>query len=97
MQQRQEMVSLFGTGRFTIVALAESFGVSRKTAAKWLARYADGGMEALTDRSRAPYRHPNATPPGVVAAILRAKAAHPHWGPEKLFPPADAPEALASA
>jgi len=76
-----------------VAELAVAFGVSRKTAYKWLGRSAQGGVEGLQERSRAPQRHPNATPEPVVAAVLRAKARHPRWGPAKLQPvPQEPPE-----
>lgn len=85
MKERMEMVSLFRTGRYTVSGLARRFGVSRKTAHKWLGRYAREGVLGLDERSRAPYRRPRATPTPVVLAVLRAKEAHPTWGPAKLL------------
>lgn len=66
--------------------VAEAFGVSRKTAHKWLHRFTEEGGPGLADRSRAPHRHPNATPAVVAAAVVQAKLAHPSWGPLKLRP-----------
>lgn len=86
MKERLQLVSLFETGRYTVAELAEEFGVSRKTAYKWLERFAQEGVLGLEERSRAPQRHPNATPTPVVTSVLRAKAAHPTWGPAKLQP-----------
>jgi transposase-like protein len=60
MQQRQELIALYRTGRFTVTDLAAHFGVSRKTVHKWVARVATGDTDLL-ERSRAPKRHPNAT------------------------------------
>lgn len=96
MQQRQELIALFRTGRFTVTELAASFHVSRKTAHKWLARFAAEGDAGLLERSRAPACHPNATPPPVVDALLRLKAQHPTWGPAKLHAPEDAPSEVAA-
>lgn len=42
-----------------------SAGVSRKTFYKWLARYREGGTEALGERSRRPLRSPGSTPADV--------------------------------
>lgn len=93
MNERLQLVSLYGTGRYTVAELAEQFRVSRKTAYKWLARFAQDGAAGLQEGSRAPHRHPNATETPVVLAVLRAKAAHPTWGPAKLLPgPEEAPE-----
>jgi len=40
-------------------ANGREFGISRKTGYKTLGRCNDSGPEALTDRSRRPYRHAN--------------------------------------
>jgi len=90
MEERMKLVSLHQTGRYSVAQLARDFGISRKTAYKWLWRFSGDGVEGLRERSRAPHRHPNATPIEVVQAVLRAKAAHPTWGPAKLQPPPEA-------
>jgi transposase InsO family protein len=48
--------------RWTVAAAAEAAGVSRRTAAKWLARYRSEGRDGLRDRSSAPKRIPHRTP-----------------------------------
>ena len=48
---------------------AEAAGVSARTAGKWVARYRAEGEAGLIDRSCAPGRVHNATPPERVAAI----------------------------
>jgi transposase InsO family protein len=47
---------------WTLAAAGAAAGVSERTAAKWLARYRGGGVEALADRSSAPLRVPRRTP-----------------------------------
>lgn len=94
MDERERLVRLYTTGRYQVSELAEAFGVSRKTASKWLNRYQREGVAGLRERSRAPGHHPNATAPAVEAAVLRAKAAHPTWGPLKLRPPETEPGAV---
>jgi hypothetical protein len=42
---------------------AESLGVSRATAYKWLARYRQHGQAGLADRSSRPHRCPHASRP----------------------------------
>ena len=85
MKERLKMVSLYETGRYTVTELARDFKVSRKTAHKWLGRFADEGISGLNERSRAPHRRPRATPDEVVLAVVRAKQAHPTWDPAKSF------------
>lgn len=94
MKERLQMVGLHQVGRFAVAELAEMFGVSRKTVYKWIARFAAEGAAGLEERSRGPRRHPNATPGAVVEAVLRAKRAHPSWGPAKLLPGAQDPQEL---
>ena len=60
------------------------FGVSRKTGYKWLARYREGGVEGLRDRSRAPLHHPQAVPEAITERCLALRRAHPTWGPVKV-------------
>ncbi|MEE8363989.1 MAG: helix-turn-helix domain-containing protein [Dehalococcoidia bacterium] len=64
--------------------LCRRFGVSRKTGRKWVGRYRELGPEGVRDRSRAPLRHPNATPPDVVAAMIEKKLKYPTWGAGKV-------------
>jgi len=93
MRERLQMVTLYETGKYSVTELAKQFKVSRKTAHKWLERYSKEGTAGLSDRSRTPQRHPRATPEAVVRALVRAKQAHPTWGPAKLFPgPEEEPE-----
>lgn len=54
MEQRMRFVSLADSGQFGVKELCESFGISRKTGHKWLARYRAEGSKGLADRSRAP-------------------------------------------
>ena len=97
MKEREQLVQAYTTGRYTVGEIAETLGVSRKTAHKWLQRFAEEGFVGLADRSRAPRRHPNATPPTVVNAVVREKLAHPTWGPLKLRPGAPDPPAVVAA
>jgi transposase InsO family protein len=48
---------------------AEAAGVSARTARKWVGRYRAEGEAGLLDRSSAPHRVHNVTPPGLVEAI----------------------------
>ena len=59
--------------------LAREFGISRKTGYKILNRYKEHGLEALTDRSRRPWRYANQLPAQVETLIVRAKREKPHW------------------
>ena len=64
--------------------LCAEFGISRKTGYKLFDRYKDYGLEALTDRSRRPYRQANRLPAPVEATIVRLKREYPGWGAPKI-------------
>jgi transposase InsO family protein len=64
--------------------LCREFGISRKTGYKILDRYQECGLEALTDRSRRPFRYGNQLPFQVETAIVQLKKEKPHWGARKL-------------
>ena len=62
---------------------AESLGVSRATAYKWLARYRVHGQAGLADRSSRPHRCPHALTPDQVRRVLAARRRH-RQGPHRL-------------
>jgi hypothetical protein len=49
-----------------------------------LDRYKECGLEALTDRSRRPWRYGNQLPQQVEAAIVNLKREKPYWGARKI-------------
>ena len=67
----------------SVAALAEIYGISRKTIYKWLDRHASEGVAGLADRSRAPLHCPGRLSQDVIAAIIAARQRW-HWGPRKL-------------
>jgi transposase len=69
----------------SITELCARYGISRKTAYKWIERYRHEGEAGLADRSRRPHRSPQATDPEVIAALLEARRRHPSWGADKLL------------
>ena len=64
--------------------LCAEFGISRKTGYKIFDRYKDCGLEALTDRSRRPFRQANRLPAQLEAIIVRLKREYPGWGAPKI-------------
>jgi transposase InsO family protein len=68
----------------SVTELCEDFGVSRKTAYKWWARYRQYGRAGLTERSHAPAVVPWAITEAQAEAIIGLRRAHPSWGPKKL-------------
>lgn len=65
--------------------LCARYGVSRKTAYKWVNRYLEDGPDGLWERSHAPERSPHRTPDEVEQAIVQQRLRHPSWGPKKLL------------
>lgn len=65
-------------------ALYRHYGIDPKTGRKWIGRYREGGLAALTDRARRPVTSPRQTPPAVEAAVVALRTAQPTWGGRKL-------------
>src|SRR4051812_35516640 len=55
---------------WTLTSAAAAAGVSRRCARKWVGRYREAGVAGLADRSSAPKRVANRTPPERVAVIV---------------------------
>ena len=84
MSSREEFVVLAQAPGANIRPLCRRFGISSRTAYKWLSRYADAGAAGLPDRSRRPHHSPRRTPPAVEAHVLGVRQAHPTWGGRKI-------------
>jgi putative transposase len=67
-----------------MAGLCREFGISRKTGYKILGRYEDCGLEALTDRSRRPYRQANQLPMQIEKLIVSLRQDKPTWGAPKI-------------
>jgi transposase InsO family protein len=67
-----------------VVAVAEKHGLSRQTVHSWLSRYAEGGLEALADRSHRPRSCPHQMDPVVEVRLVELRFLHPGWGADRL-------------
>ena len=85
MDQKTQFIADVLRGTLSVVELCDSYGISRKTAYKWIDRYLKEGPGALLERSRRPENSPNSTPPELVQAIIDARRHHPSWGAKKLL------------
>lgn len=85
MEQRLDFVREYATELFTMTELAAQYGISRKTAYKWVERYEANGALGLRDGSRRPHHSPQATDPELVEAVLAPRRRHPRWGAKKLL------------
>jgi putative transposase len=84
MDQRVALVADWLRDEWTMTELAERYGISRKTAYKWVERYDTDPASGLVERSRAPHTHGRAMSPGVAAQVIALRRTHPTWGPKKL-------------
>ena len=83
MDQRVELVSLARQPGVNRRELCRRFGISTKTAYKWLGR-ADGDGDWAADRSRRPHETPSRTAAALEAAVLQIRDRHPAWGARKI-------------
>src|SRR6202165_3315290 len=83
MEERLRFVARLLEGE-EMAALCREFAISRKTGYKIFDRYKESGLQALTDRSRRPWRYGNQLPAQVEAAVLNLKREKPHWGARKI-------------
>lgn len=68
----------------SVAALARGAGVSRKTAYKWIARYAEMGEQGVFDISRRPKRSPSCVSDKIAELVVSLHGEYPAWGPRKL-------------
>jgi len=83
--QRTQLIADYLRQSLTVTELCALYGVSRKTAYKWIDRCLHLGPAGLDVRSRRPRHSPNETAPEIVAAFLEARRRHPSWGGKKLL------------
>lgn len=65
-------------------ALCRRWGISRKTAYKWLRRYGEHGRNGLSDQRRRAQRLHNRPSQVWLKRVQRWRRRHPHWGAAKL-------------
>ena len=81
---RMELVTDYRRGFATVTELAASYGISRRTVYKWIARFEREGPRGLADQSRRPHGHPRTTPAAAIAALRSAHRRFPKWSAAKL-------------
>lgn len=85
MLERKSFVKTVRNGLMNVSEACRYFGVSRTCGYKWLERYGLEGEAGLSDRSRAPLNHPNATDEQAAELITLERKRRPAWGPRKLI------------
>lgn len=71
--------------KYQMTELCARYGVSRKTAYKWVNRFLEEGPDGLWERSHAPRTSPHRTETEVEREIVQQRLRHPSWGPKKLL------------
>lgn len=91
MELRKQFIGDWRRGKRSVMELCLLYGISRKTAYKWIERYrlAAGGEEAAgawaQDRSRAAHMVHNKTAAQIEQALVALRLRFPRWGSRKLI------------
>jgi transposase InsO family protein len=84
MEQRYQAVLAVIQDGWKVVEVAERLGVSRQAVHAWIARYEQGGLASLADRSHRPVSCPHQIAPEIEAHICELRRQHPGWGPRRI-------------
>src|SRR3972149_2363306 len=84
-EQRQRFLEDYKLRYYSVSELADRFGISRKTAHKWIDRFDQSGQSGFHELSRRPHSSPSQTDRAIVKEILELRSAHPRWGPAILL------------
>src|SRR5512138_3253164 len=85
MDERLRFIADWKRGEASMVELSRIYGVSRKTAYKWLGRYDESGPEGLLELSRAPRHRPGSVAEEVVELVVGIRKRFPTWGARKIL------------
>ena len=67
-----------------VTEVAAEVGVSRQSVHAWVARYRDGGLAGLADRSQRSRSSPSQASAQVEALVCELRRAHPKWGAQRI-------------
>ena len=84
MNEKTQFIGDYLRGTFNVTELCDAYGISRKTAYKWIDRYVTQGPAGLEDRERSPWRCPHKTPADMEQTICEVRRRHPSWGGRKI-------------
>lgn len=85
MDQKTQFIADYLREIYDLSGLCSQYGISRKTAYKWIERYLKMGAAGLQESSRRPRVSPNATAEPIVQALVMLRRRHPDWGGKKLL------------
>jgi len=74
MSKHRVVVLKIVVGQLTVTEAAEQYGLSRRQLQRLLARYRDGGLEAVDPQSRRPKSNPRSAPAEVVERVTGLRA-----------------------
>jgi transposase InsO family protein len=84
MSLKLELVTLAKRPDSNLRQLCRRFGVSPKTAYKWIDRFDQGGAAALFDQSRRPHLSPTRTDDELERRVCEMRVKHSAWGGRKI-------------
>jgi putative transposase len=84
MDERVQFITDYQRQLFTMTALCDRYGISRKTGYKLIGRYDTDGAAGLHERPSRPGHSPQATAPRIVNAIVALRKRYPTWGGKKI-------------
>jgi transposase InsO family protein len=84
MDEKLRFIAACSGDDINLSEVARQFGISRKTAYKWLERYDALGLDGLKARPPAPLVAPGRLALPLESAIVALRKAHPRYGPKKL-------------
>jgi putative transposase len=85
MEQRIQFIRDWLARTRSVSDLSALYGVSRKSAYKWIERYLKDGPDWAMERGHEAHVVHNRTPAGVEQALMQMRARHPSWGARKLL------------
>ena len=85
MTERMRFVADYLEGVYRVSELAQRYGVSRKTAYKWLKRFEEEGPGGLQERAPVAEEVWNRTETTVEEALVAFRKKHVDWGPRKIL------------
>lgn len=83
--QRLQLINEYLRNEASMTDLCNKFGISRKTAYKWVDRFREYGQEGLQDLSRAPHNAKQHFTPEQIDTAIDLKYKHRTWGPKKIL------------
>ncbi len=84
MEQRYQAVMAVIQDGWKVTEVAARLGVARQSVHNWIARYEEGGLAALADRSHRPHSCSHQIAPELEALICEIRRKHPGWGPKRI-------------